>query len=171
MGQVGSAVYRCAQEGATPSEMGTEAGVLSDLLERPFMSSPCRPSCFDPVVGCLCSCLCPCPFPCRPLCRRTLCHDCACGISFQPCVFLSLLYARPCVSSFPPFAPFSRDLDCHQLPSSSPTPSFQKQASQVEHEPERESAQVEEWSWNSEPESQPAEECLPGRTLSIRKPT
>lgn len=92
MGLVGGAVYRYTREGATFSEMGTEAGFLSGLLRR-LLPSPRRPSCFNPVVGCPCSCLRPCPFPYRRLCRHTLCHDRACGISFQPCV-----------SSFPPFA-------------------------------------------------------------------
>jgi hypothetical protein len=92
------------------------------------------------------------------------------GFLFSP-VFFSPLYARPCVSSFPPFAPHCRDPDCYPFPFSSPAPSFQAQASQVDRKPERESALVEKWSWHSEPESQPAEECLPGRTLSIRKPT
>jgi len=32
MGLVGSAVYRCAREGATFSEMGTKARILSGLL-------------------------------------------------------------------------------------------------------------------------------------------
>jgi len=107
-GLVGSAVYRCAREGATFSEMGTEAGILSGLLWGRLLTSPCRPSCFDPLGVRPCSSLCHCLPLCRRLCRRTLCHDRACGISFQPCV-----------SSFPPFALLCRDLDCHPLPCSS----------------------------------------------------